>query len=80
VINGALNLRVSRPMSWLLLQGNWDLVHHQMPWLPWTSLRTHGLQSVPPVSFWRQYLRMWSGPRPTTEPAPERLAATPSLL
>jgi fatty acid desaturase len=77
VVNGALNLSVSRPMSWLLLKGNWDLVHHQSPWLPWTELAEAGRQSVRPVSFWRQYLRMWAGPVPATEPAPQRLAATP---
>jgi fatty acid desaturase len=78
VVNGALNLKVSRPMSWLLLHGNWDLVHHQKPWLPWTELREHGRASAPPVSYWRQYLRMWAGPRPTSQPSPARLQATPS--
>ena len=78
VVNGALNLRVSRPMAWLLLHGNWDLVHHQKPWLPWTELRAAGRSSVPPVSYARQYLRMWRGPRPATEPSPARLPATPT--
>lgn len=78
VINGALNLKVSTPMSWLLLQGNWDLVHHQKPWLPWTSLREHGRTSTPPVSYCQQYLKMWAGPRPTRDPSPDRLPATPS--
>jgi fatty acid desaturase len=77
VVNGALNLSVSRPMSWVLLKGNWDLVHHQSPWLPWTALAKAGQGSVRPVSFWRQYLRMWAGPEPTAEPSPQRLAATP---
>ena len=78
VVNGALNLRVSKPMSWLLLKGNWDLVHHQKPWLPWTELEAHAAASAPPVSFWSQYLRMWRGPVPATEPAPARLVATPA--
>jgi fatty acid desaturase len=78
VINGALNLRASRPMGWVLLDGNWDLVHHQKPWLPWTELRAAGRSSAPPVSFARQYLRMWGGPRPATEPGPLRLPATPT--
>jgi len=77
VVNGALNLQVSRPMAWLLLYGNWDLVHHQRPWLPWTELAAAGRTSAPPVSFWRQYLRMWAGPVPAAEPSPQRLAATP---
>lgn len=80
VVSGALNLRVSKPMSWLLLKGNWDLVHHQKPWLPWTSLEQLGLLSVTPVSFWKQYWRMWRGPIPATEVAPQRLPNTPHLI
>jgi fatty acid desaturase len=77
VVDGALNLSVSRPMSWLLLKGNWDLVHHRIPWLPWTELEKAGQHSAKPVSFWRQYLRMWAGPVPASEPSPRRLEATP---
>ena len=79
VVNGALNLRVSAPMSWLLLKGNWDLVHHQKPWLPWTALAEEGRRSVAPVGFWRQYARMWGGPVPTREPSPERLPNTSAV-
>lgn len=79
VVHGALNLRVSAPMSWLLLHGNWDLVHHQKPWLPWTALAQEGRSSVAPVSYWRQYFRMWGGPRRTDEPSPRRLPDTPGL-
>ena len=77
VVNGALNLRVSRPMRWCLLNGNWDLVHHQQPWLPWTALPAAGRRSAPPESFWRQYLRLWRGPRPTLAPGPAPLADEP---
>ncbi len=79
VVNGALNLRVSAPMSWLLLKGNWDLVHHQKPWLPWTALAQEGRHSVAPVGFWRQYARMWAGPVLTREPSPERLQNTSAV-
>jgi fatty acid desaturase len=77
VVNGALNLRVSKAMSWLLLKGNWDLVHHQKPWLPWTSLEAEGLRGPAPAAFWPQYWRMWRGPVPVVEPSPERLPNTP---
>lgn len=80
VVNGALNLRVSKPMSWLLLKGNWDLVHHQKPWLPWTALEEEGLKSATPVSFWKQYWRMWRGPIPVTEAAPQRLPNMPHAV
>ncbi len=78
VINGALNLRVGPVMSWILLKGNWDLVHHQKPWLPWSELERHGNGAYSPVSIWRQYLRMWRGPVPATAPSPQRLKAEPS--
>ena len=77
VINGALNLRVSPAMSWILLKGNWDLVHHQKPWLPWTELERNGNGAYSPVGIWQQYLRMWCGPVPATSPSPQRLKAEP---
>lgn len=77
VINGALNLRVSPAMSWILLKGNWDLVHHQKPWLPWTELERNGNGAYSSVGVWRQYLRMWRGPVPATTPSPQRLKAEP---
>ncbi len=75
VINGALNLRVSPAMSWILLKGNWDLVHHQKPWLPWTELEQNGNGAYSPVGIWQQYLRMWRGPVRATAPSPQRLKA-----
>jgi hypothetical protein len=78
VINGALNLRVSPAMSLILLKGNWDLVHHQKPWLPWTELQGHGNGAYSRVGFLQQYLRMWRGPVPASEPGPQRLKASPS--
>ncbi|MDK2125820.1 fatty acid desaturase [Parachitinimonas caeni] len=77
VMSGAWNMRVSRPMGWILLNGQWDLVHHQQPWLPWTELAKAGQNSEPPVSYWRHYFRQWLGPRPNTEPAPQPLPRMP---
>ena len=73
VKNGALNLSVSRPMSWVLLQGQWDLVHHQHPHVPWIHLPVLGRGSRPPVSYLKQYISLWKGPRLCTEPAPSIL-------
>ncbi len=70
VRNGALNLRVGRVMGWVLLNGQWDLVHHRQPHLPWNHLPEAGRNSQTPVSYWRQYARLWKGPRPCGEPGP----------
>jgi len=64
---------VGRVMGWVLLNGQWDLVHHRQPHLPWTLLPEAGRTSKAPVSYWRQYLRLWKGPRPCCEPGPEVL-------
>lgn len=73
VKNGALNLTVSKPMSWILLQGQWDLVHHQHPHISWIHLTHLGKQSKRPVSYLKQYFRLWKGPVPCTEPGPDIL-------
>lgn len=73
VREGALNLAVSRPLGWILLNGHWDLVHHQHPHVPWTCLALLGRASPPSVSYWRQYLRLWAGPQPCPEPGPDML-------
>jgi len=78
VINGAHNLSVSRLMGWILLNGQWDLVHHQHPDCSWKHLPEYAPLTRPPIKFWPQYFKLWRGPRPNTEPAPEALNAVPS--
>lgn len=74
VVNGALNLKVGKLMGAILLNGQWDLVHHQKPWLPWSALPAEGRYSAAPVSYVSQYLRMWRlGMLPVGEPAPAPL-------
>ena len=73
VLNGAWNLRVSRPMGWIFLNGQWDLVHHNHPKVRWQQLPELGKTSRRPIPYWRQYLKLWAGPRPNTEPAPVAL-------
>jgi fatty acid desaturase len=76
VRDGALNLRVSRPMGWLLLNGNWDRVHHQHPHVPWLYLSSIGRHGGYDTGYWRHYWRLWAGPRPCQEPGPAILART----
>jgi len=73
VRNGALNLTVSRPMGLLLLNGHWDLVHHQHPHVPWYYLDRLAKESQAPVSYWRQYFRLWRGPRLCNQKGPDAL-------
>lgn len=70
VREGALNLRVSRPMGWLLLNGQWDRVHHRNPHVPWTALPRLGEAEGYDTGYWHQYLQLWLGPRACTEPGP----------
>ncbi len=71
VMNGAHNLKVSPLMAALLLNGHWDLVHHQHPRAHWQQLPALGRDSRAPIAYWPQYLRQWRGPRPNVEPAPQ---------
>jgi fatty acid desaturase len=73
VIHGARNLHVSRLMGWVLLNGQWDLVHHQQPRLHWQQLPLAGKDSEPALAYWPQYFRLWLGPQPCTEPEPHPL-------
>lgn len=73
VINGAYNLKTSRLMGWILLNGQWDQVHHRFPDIPWFHLPKFAGRTMQPVSYLKQYLRCWAGPRPNIEPAPKPL-------
>ena len=77
VIEGAWNLRQSWPMTWILLHGEWDLNHHRRPDVSWYYLpRLSPPQEARP-GYLRQYWRLWLGPRPNSEPAPETLRELP---
>lgn len=73
VMHGALILRANPLMKLVLLNGNYDLVHHLHPRASWIHLERLAPQQVEPVSFWKQYFSMWKGPRPCTESAPSPL-------
>jgi fatty acid desaturase len=78
VVEGAWNLRHNRLMSWVLLHGEYDLNHHRRPDVSWYYLPRLCRPGDPPrPGYVRHYWRLWLGPRPATEPAPERLHALP---
>lgn len=74
VRNGAWNLRVSRPMGLLLLNGQWDRIHHQHPHVSWIRLPRLAAGLSYDRDYWRQYLSLWGGPRPCREPGPMPLS------
>jgi len=70
IADGAHNLATSRLHQALLLNGNWDVVHHLAPAVPWIHLPELGRQSRPPIPYLGQWLSLWRGPRLATEPGP----------
>jgi fatty acid desaturase len=78
VVEGAWNLRHNRLMSWVLLHGEYDLNHHRRPDVSWYYLPRLCRPDDPPRrGYVRQYWRLWLGPRPAAEPAPETLRQLP---
>lgn len=71
VVEGASNLKVSRLSGAILLNGQWDHVHHKFPFLPWSELTNTKYHEQTPVSYFRRWLSLWGGMRPNTEKAPE---------
>jgi fatty acid desaturase len=77
VLAGALNLRTGRLFSHILLRGEWDQVHHLHPDVSWKYLPEYADRTMKPVSYMRQYLSLWKGPRPNPDPAPSPLNRAP---
>jgi fatty acid desaturase len=77
VIEGAWNLRHNPLMSWILLHGEYDLNHHRRPDVSWYYLPRLSPPGEKRRSYVAQYWRLWLGPRPATEPAPESLRDLP---
>lgn len=71
VVNGAHNLWMPRVLLPIYLNFNLHLAHHQHPSVPWNHLPKLVPEGSVQLAFFRNYLRLWSGPRPTTEPDPK---------
>jgi hypothetical protein len=68
VTRGARNLWIWRPLDALWLNHNWHLTHHENPTVPWIHLPGLGATENPKRGFLvTAYLRMWRGPRRTSE-------------
>jgi fatty acid desaturase len=68
VVRGTRNLWLFAPIDALWLHHNWHLTHHRQPTVPWLYLPSLGRSQDPHRGFliWH-YLKMWRGPRYTTE-------------
>ena len=73
VINGAWNLRVGRLHGAMLLNGQWDRVHHQHPHVSWIHLPELARGKAFDLGYWQQYRRLWRGPRCCREKGPRCL-------
>jgi len=64
VVNGAWNLKVSKPAQWVALNYHSHLAHHQHPEVPWLYLPKLVDQKEKQPSFWSIYFRLWGGAKP----------------
>lgn len=71
IINGAHNLKIPVWLKLIYLNFNLHLAHHQNPKIPWLYLPKFINSGKGRMSFFRNYLRLWKGPRLTKEPSPE---------
>ncbi len=64
VINGAWNLKVSKPAQWVALNYHCHLAHHQHPEVPWLHLPKLVDKNDRQPTFWSIYFRLWGGAKP----------------
>ncbi len=70
VINGAHNLKMPVWLKPVYLNFNLHLAHHQNPRSPWIHLPRFVRSERNRIGFFRNYLRLWGGPRLTREQSP----------
>ena len=70
IVNGAHNLRMPSCLRPIYLNFNLHLAHHQNPRIPWTYLPRFVQQGTQRIGFFRNYLRLWTGPRLTHDKNP----------
>ena len=72
IINGAHNLQIPIWLKLIYLNFNLHLAHHQNPKISWIHLPAFIKQGKGRISFFRNYLRLWKGPRLTEEAEPKQ--------
>lgn len=74
VQKGALNLKTFYALDLVWLNHNWHLNHHVAPTVSWIYLPFLSNPDEPRGNLMAAYLRMWRGPRLTTEHVQNRYA------
>ncbi len=74
IINGGHNLIIPKWLNVIYLNFNIHLAHHQNPNIPWIHLPKYIKSKKGRFSFFRNYLRLWKGPKLTQEPSPKPLS------
>ncbi|MDQ2720608.1 MAG: fatty acid desaturase [Bacteroidota bacterium] len=72
IINGAHNLKIPFWLKLIYLNFNLHLAHHQNPKIPWIHLSAFIKGGKGRMSFFRNYLRLWKGPKLTHEAEPKQ--------
>jgi fatty acid desaturase len=70
IINGAHNLKMPGWLKPVYLNFNLHLAHHQNPRIPWSHLPHFVPEGTQHIGFFRNYLRLWTGPRLTHQKNP----------
>jgi len=70
IINGAHNLRIPVWLKLVYLNFNLHLAHHQNPKIPWLFLPAFVKRGKDRIPFFKNYIRLWKGPRLTREIEP----------
>jgi len=65
IINGAHNLKIPVWLNVIYLNFNIHLAHHQNPNIPWLHLPSFIKSGKGRISFYRNYIRLWKGPKLT---------------
>lgn len=70
IINGAHNLKIPAWLNLIYLNFNIHLAHHQNPHIPWLHLPSFIRSGKERMSFYRNYIRLWKGPKLTRAKSP----------
>lgn len=68
LIEGALNLKLWKPLELLYLGFNYHLTHHRRVNVPWVHVAD--MSEEPTQDYWKTYARIWNPPEPVEKAWP----------